>query len=106
MRGIYEFRLVQILQASYHVNNGSIVSIIEFQFYFKEGQHLIQASLFDPCSRGHLFIKSNSRIQEDCHFMTSTSILHYALGLRFGNLKRSKTREKTQPARVLTQRIV
>ena len=34
------------------------------------------------------------------------AILHYALGLRFGNLKRSKTQEKTQPTRVFTQRIV
>ena len=34
------------------------------------------------------------------------AILHYALGLRFGNLKHSKTREKTQLTRVFTQRIV
>ena len=27
------------------------------------------------------------------------AILHYALGLRFGNLKRSKTQEKTQLSR-------
>ena len=33
-------------------------------------------------------------------------ILHYALGLRFDNLKHSKTQEKMQPARFLTQCIV
>ena len=33
-------------------------------------------------------------------------ISHYVLGLRFGNLKRSKTQEKTQPARVFTTRSV
>ena len=34
------------------------------------------------------------------------AILHYALGLCFGNLKCAKTREKTQLPRVFTQRIV
>ena len=33
-------------------------------------------------------------------------LLHYVLGLRFGNLKRSNKREKPQPARVLSQCIV
>ena len=33
-------------------------------------------------------------------------ILHYVLGLRFGSLKHSKMREKTQQAHIFTQRIV
>ena len=34
------------------------------------------------------------------------AMLHYALGLRFGNLKHTKTREMTQLTRVFTRRIV
>ena len=34
------------------------------------------------------------------------AILHYAVGLRFGNLKHSKTHEKTQLNRIFTRRIV
>ena len=37
---------------------------------------------------------------------TLKPILHYALGLHFGNPKCSKAREKAQPARVFTQHVV
>ena len=33
-------------------------------------------------------------------------MLRYAFGLRFGNVKRSKTREKSQSARIFTQHVV
>ena len=48
-------------------------------------------------------LKGNISFSKCCPFLLASTlkpILHYVLDLRFGNLERSKTAKKTQPAHV------